>query len=376
MLILAGACVLAIWVYLVAGHGHFWREFSRGSAAAQSETRADALSVIAVIPARNEAEHVGRAVASLAEQRYGGRFHIMLVDDDSSDETAEAARAAASPAVLTVVRARALAAGWSGKLWAIAEGMRQAPFQPDVFLLTDADIVHPTDNLKRLCGQLENGYDLASFMVTLANRSFAERALIPAFVWFFFLLYPPAWVRSRKHHTAGAAGGCILVRREALERIGGIEAIRGELIDDCALAAAVKSQGGRVWLGLSAETQSIRPYATFGEIGRMISRTAFTQLRHSVLLLLGTTLGLLLAFVAPVLLTLIASQPAAGMGACAWLLMSIAYFPALRFYGTPWYQAPLLPVVAVFYLSCTMHSAVSYWRGTGGVWKGRVQDRK
>lgn len=375
LLVFAGMFAVAAWIYLIAARGGFWREFARRSNAAPPQSPGAALpGIVAIVPARNEAPLVDRAIASLAAQQYAGRFHIVLVDDGSSDGTAEAARAAASPALLTIVRARPLPAGWTGKLWAIAEGMRQSPFEPDCFLLTDADIVHPTGNLSTLTALMAGGYDLVSFMVTLACRTTAERAIIPAFVFFFFLLYPPAWVRSRRHSAAAAAGGCILIRREALTRTGGIEAIRGELIDDCALAGAVRRNGGSVWLGLSAETHSIRPYATFGEVGSMISRSAFTQLHHSALLLLATAFGLALTFLAPPLLAVFAPQPAAGLGAFAWLLMSIAYFPALRFFRASWYWAPLLPAIATFYLGCTIHSAFCYWRGTGGLWKGRAQD--
>jgi hopene-associated glycosyltransferase HpnB len=373
--ILAGFFAVAAWVYLIAARGGFWREFARADSRDNTQpAAAESPSIVAVIPARNEAAVVGRAVASVAKQRYSGRLHIVLVDDDSTDGTAEAARAAAPSALLTVVRARPLPAGWTGKLWAIAEGIRQAPFEPDCFWLTDADITHPPDNLNTLASHIAEGNDLVSFMATLACASAPEKALIPAFVFFFFLLYPPAWVRSRKYGTAGAAGGCILIRRAMLDRIGGIAAIRGELIDDCALAAAVKRQGGSVWLGLSPETHSIRPYASFGEIGRMISRSAFTQLRHSSLLLAGIAAGMAATFLAPPLLTLLAPQPAAGLGACAWLLMSIAYFPALRFYRAPCFYAPLLPLIAAFYLGCTFHSALAYWSGSGGTWKGRAQD--
>jgi hopene-associated glycosyltransferase HpnB len=331
---------------------------------------------VAIVPARDEADVVGRAIASLAAQRPPGYFHIILVDDHSTDGTGAIAAAAAPRDLLTVVSAAPLPPGWTGKLWAVAEGVRHAaPLQPDYLLLTDADIVHPQDNAATLAARAESeNYDLVSYMATLACRTPAERALAPAFVFFFFLLYPPAWIRSARHATAGAAGGCMLVRYRTLERIGGIEAIRGQLIDDCALARAVKRAGGRVWLGLGETTHSIRPYRTFGEIGRMISRSAFTQLRHSALLLAGTVAGLLIAYLAPVLLTLFAPQPAAGMAAMAWLLMSVCYLPALRFYRRAWFSAPLLPLVALFYAGATVHSAVSYWSGAGGRWKGRVQD--
>jgi hopene-associated glycosyltransferase HpnB len=315
---------------------------------------------------------VAQSIRSLAEQRYAGAFRIVLVDDDSSDGTAGIARDADASGRLTVVRAAPLPPGWTGKLWAVSQGVAHAgapDYLPDYLLLTDADIVHPPQNLDGLVSRAETGYDLVSYMAKLKCGSLAERALIPAFVFFFFMLYPPAWIRNARRKTAGAAGGCILIRRETLERIGGIAAIRGELIDDCALARAVKRAGGRVWLGLSEGTRSIRDYATFGEIGRMISRTAFTQLRYSALLLAGTIFGLAFTYLLPVALT-VAGQP---LGALAWLLMSICYWPALRFYGRSPLWAPLLPLIAAFYMGCTVHSAVQYWRGAGGFWKGRVQ---
>ena len=331
---------------------------------------------MAVVPARDEVEVVGRAIASLAAQRPPGYFHIILVDDHSSDGTAAAAESAAPRGLLTVVPAAPLPSGWTGKLWAVAEGVRHvAPHRPDYLLLTDADIVHPPDNAATLAARAQSeNYDLVSYMATLGCRTFAERALVPAFVFFFFMLYPPAWVADPRRATAGAAGGCMLIRYQKLEEIGGIAAIRGQLIDDCALARAVKGAGGRVWLGLDGTTHSIRPYRTFGEIGRMISRSAFTQLQHSGLLLAGTVAGLMVTYLAPPLLTLFAPQPAAGMGALAWLLMSCCYLPALRFYRRGWFGAPLLSLVAAFYAGATVHSALSYWSGAGGKWKGRVQD--
>jgi hopene-associated glycosyltransferase HpnB len=362
-------------LYLLLCRGQFWR---MREAPPPRPPQAGAPSVVAVIPARNEAPVVGRAVASLAQQKYPGAFHIVLSDDASDDDTALAAREAAHDtgldARLTVIRAGRLPGGWTGKMWAVAEGVQAADrLHPEYLLLTDADIVHAPDNLAGLVARAQSGgYDLVSYMVKLQCRSLAEQALIPAFVFFFFMLYPPS-------HGTGAAGGCILIRRDALERAGGILRIRGELIDDCALARAVRQSGGRVWMGLSAATCSIRGYeagyAAFGQIGRMISRTAFTQLRHSALLLAATVLGLALTFLAPPLLTLLGSRGAAsGMGAIAWLLMSVAYYPALRFYQRPWFWAPLLPAVALFYLGATIHSAVAYWSGAGGFWKGRVQD--
>jgi hopene-associated glycosyltransferase HpnB len=354
-----GAVVVAIWVYLLLGRGWFW---TMRVEAAPKRSGAPP-RVCAVVPARNEAEGVGQAIESLGKQRYAGKFHIVLVDDHSDDGTADLARAAASEERLTVIAAPPLERGWTGKLWAVNAGVREADrFDPEWLLLTDADIAHPPTNVEDLVARAEEGgYDLVSYMATLHCGNVAERALIPAFVFFFFMLYPPRW-------GTGAAGGCILVRRRVLDQVGGIPRIRGELIDDCSLAAAVRKAGGEVWLGLSPATRSIRGYRSFGEIGRMISRTAFTQLRYSVWLLAGTVAGLAVTYVAPVALT------AAGIwwGAAAWGLMTLAYFPATRFYRLSPFWAAVLPAVALFYLGATLHSAVEQWRGRGGLWKGRT----
>ena len=367
LLTVTGALSLAIWLYLFLARGGFWRMRPDACSGAPG---APAPSVTAVVPARNEADVVGHSVASLAAQRYAGEFHIILVDDASDDGTAAIARQSA-PGLL-VISAPPLPPGWTGKMWAVAEGVRTAT--SDYLLLTDADIVHPPEHVAALVARAqEGGYDLVSYMVRLHCRSLAEQALIPAFVFFFFLLYPPAWIRDPCRRTAGAAGGCILIRRAALERIGGIARIAGELIDDCALARAVKDSGGRVWLGLSDTAVSLREYRTFGEIGRMISRSAYTQLGHSPLVLAGTVAGLAVTYLAPPLLTLLAPRGAAsGMGAMAWLLMTATYWPSVRYTTRHWFWAPLLPLIALFYMSATIHSAVAHWRGRGGMWKGRA----
>jgi len=360
-----GLTVLAIWLCLLVARGGFWVVREQP---APGPAPSPAPSVAAVIPARNEAETVGSAVTSLAAQDYPGDFRMVLVDDASDDGTAAIARSFAPPGKLTVVTGAPLAPGWTGKLWAVSQGV--ARVQPDYYLLTDADIVHPPANVSALVARAAaGGYDLVSYMAMLRCESLAERALVPAFVFFFFLLYPPAWIRNPRRRTAGAAGGCMLVRREALERIGGIAKIRGELIDDCALAREIKRSGGRVWLGLNTETRSIRRYETFAEIGRMISRTAFTQLQYSAWLLAGTIAGLLLTYLAPPALALRGSW----FGAAAWALMTIAYIPILRFYRRSWLWAPLLPLVALFYSAATIASAIAHWRGAGGMWKGRTQ---
>ena len=362
------ALSLAIWIYLLVLRGRFWR--MRPDAPVHMLDQS-APAIHAVVPARNEALFVARAISSLAAQIYPGELAITLTDDHSDDGTA--ALAAAVAPQLHVVTARALPPGWTGKMWAVSEGVASA--DAEYILLTDADIVHHPQNVASLVARARAGnYDLVSYMVRLHCGTLAEQALIPAFVFFFFLLYPPAWIRDPRRRTAGAAGGCILIRREALDRIGGIARIKGELIDDCALARAVKQTGGRIWLGLADRTVSIRPYTSFTEIGAMISRTAFTQLRHSWLLLAGTIAGLAVTYLAPPLLTLFAaSRDASGMAALAWLLMTAAYLPAVRYYRINWFWAPMLPAIALFYLGATVHSAIATWRGQGGMWKGRAQ---
>jgi len=375
---LLAAVSLAIWLYLLLARGGFWRERPRSGPRQSPRWPA----VVAIIPARDEAETIGETVASLLRQRYPGRLTIVLVDDHSSDGTAAAALEAASALGaedrLTIVGARPLPSGWTGKLWAVAEGLRQVAGHGDaaeLVLLTDADIAHHADNLAELVARVEDGgLDLASLMVKLNCASFAERALIPAFVFFFAKLYPFAWVNDRGRRTAGAAGGCMLVRRAALDRIGGMASISGALIDDCALAGRIKA-GGPIWLGLTAKTRSLRRYPRLGDIWRMIARTAYTQLDHSPLLLAGTVLGLAVTYLVPPLLALGAGGAAAAIAGLAWLAMAVAFMPILRFYGVSTFVAPLLPAIALFYLAVTIDSARRHFQGRGGEWKGRVQQR-
>ena len=367
------ACAALIWLYLFLFRGMFWRLREEPPLAPPPSCR-----IAIIIPARNESESIGRTLGSLAARQTTGPFHIFLVDDHSGDNTAGIARACAPSDRLTVSAAPPLAPGWTGKLWALAEGIRQAEsFHPDYVLFSDADIVHAAGAIAQLVAQAESGgYDLVSWMVKLRVQTVAEKALIPAFVFFFFMLYPPAWTDSRRRRTAGAAGGCVLLRWDALMRAGGIAAIRSELIDDCALAKAVKNTGGRIRLGVTSTTCSIRGYGTFGEIGRMISRTAFWQLRHSTLLLAGTVAGMFVTYMLPPLLLLTGVPVVMALGGLAWLIMTAAYLPSLRFYRLSPLWAPALPLVALFYTGATIHSAVRYWTGRGGEWKGRVQDVK
>jgi hopene-associated glycosyltransferase HpnB len=372
------ALSLAIWVYLLFGRGGFWRE--RPRVAPTPAPRYP--EIVAIIPARDEAATIGETVASLLRQDYCGRLTLVLVDDHSSDGTRAVARAAAHALGgedrLAIVPARLLPAGWTGKIWAIAEGLRHVEASgvaAELVLLTDADIAHHRGNLAELVARLESErLDLASLMVKLNCASFAERALIPAFVFFFGKLYPFAWVNDARRRTAGAAGGCVLVRRSALERIGGVASVRGMLIDDCALARRIKT-GGPIWLGLAAETRSLRRYPRLGDIWRMIARTAYTQLSHSPLVLAGTVLGLVLTYLVPPILTVFGSGIAAYLAAAAWLAMTIAFVPILRVYRQPLIIAPLLPVIASFYLAATIDSARRHWQGRGGEWKGRVLQR-
>jgi len=374
-----GTIVLLIWLYLIFAHGRFWwlRDFD-DDLAPHDELRAWP-RVVAIVPARNEAETIARAVESLAAQNYGGEFAVLVVDDHSEDATAELALHAASTAGaadrVLVHRAVALPSGWTGKLWALNEGVaRAAETDAAFYWFTDADVVHAPDTLRRLVSRAEKTkLDLTSLMVLLRAESDAEKLLVPPFLYFFLKLYPPRWIANAKARTAGAAGGCVLLRREALERIGGLAAIRGEVIDDCALARAVKRSGGKIWMGVTRASVSLRSYGNFPEIRDMIARTAFTQLRYSAWLLLGTIAGMLLTYIAPVALVFSSSIFATICGAIAWVLMTCSFIPTLWHFRRSRYWAPLLPIAALFYSYATWLSAVRYWRGRGGQWKGRAQ---
>jgi len=370
MVYLIGILSAAAWIYLVWFRGDFWRVRE----SPEPPPLAAYPPVVAVVPARNEENLIGTTLPALLAQDYPGLFRVFLVDDHSSDSTVAAA---GEHQRLSIVRAAEKPDGWTGKLWAVSQGLERAEeLVPRYFLLTDADIQHPPDTVSRLVAQAEaGGLDLVSWMVQLRAETFAERALVPAFVFFFFMLYPPAWVAGRQHETAAAAGGCMLIRRTALNRIGGIAAIRGELIDDCALASAVKPGGG-VWLETTKRSRSIRPYNTFAEIGRMISRSAFTQLQHSALLLTGTIVAMAIIFGAPPFLLLSRDSLATALGLIAWGLMAFANMPMLRFYRRSPGWVLLLPMIALFYMGATLHSAWLYWSGKGGEWKGRVQDAR
>jgi len=379
ILLYASSVPVLIWTYLLAGRGGFWRT-SKQLAPSLTTSRSEDRRVVAVVPARNEADVVGGTITSLLQQEGPSAIRIVLVDDGSADDTAVIARKASEQIgksdYLTVIDGKPLPDGWTGKMWAVAQGVTVAEtLNPDYLLLTDADILHAGDSVRELIAIAEElQCDLVSYMVKLATVSFAEKALIPAFVFFFFMLYPPAWILSSRRKTAGAAGGCILIRPDALSRIGGISAIRGQVIDDCALARAVKGSGGRVWLGLTPSIVSMRSYGSFAEIGRMIARTAFNQLHHSPLLLMGTLLGLCFTYLLPPILVLTRKPPLVTVGAAAWLLMSGSYFPMVRFYKRSPLWSMALPGIALFYMGATIYSAFRYWQKRGGEWKGRIQD--
>jgi hopene-associated glycosyltransferase HpnB len=370
---------LAIWIVLTFFRGAFWqlRRFDDDATPLVPLERWP--RIVAVLPARNEADTIARTVDSLAAQDYPGEFRMIVVDDHSDDGTAALARSAAESSSaagrVRIVEAAPLQPGWTGKLWALQQGIAQAePFAPDYVWFTDADIVHAPDILRRLISRAERqNLEMVSLMVLLQARTFPERLLIPPFLYFFLKLYPPAWIADTKASTAGAAGGCILLRRTALDRTGGIASIRGEVIDDCALARAVKRTGGAIWMGLTHSSVSLRAYDTFAEIRDLIARTAFTQLNYSAVLLLGTVTGMLLTYLVPLALMFHPQPFVCRMSLAAWALMTLTYLPTLRFYKLSPLWAPLLPVAAAFYSYTTCLSAVRYWLGRGGQWKGRAQ---
>jgi hopene-associated glycosyltransferase HpnB len=381
--------VLAIWLYLLVARGGFWAARERddeapppGAAELPSgESSRESWPVVAaVIPARDEAECVGKTVASLLGQTYPGVFTVILVDDQSRDATAQVARDAAAAAGaadrLTVLTGQALPAGWTGKLWAQNQGVEYADNlarPPDYLLFTDADIVYAPDALLDLVTRAEReGIVLTSLMAKLRCTSFAERMFVPAFIFFFQMLYPFAWANDPRRATAAAAGGCMLVRRVALREAGGMAAIRNALIDDCALAKALKAHGP-IWIGLTERVHSIRDYPDVDDIRRMVSRTAYAQLHYSPVLLGGTILGLAATYLAPVYLAIFASGMPQFVGIFVWALLALAFVPTLRFYGVSKFWGPALPAIAAMYMAFTLDSAYQHARGRGGMWKGRAQ---
>ncbi|MFA5988942.1 MAG: glycosyltransferase [Sphingomonas sp.] len=378
----AGATALAIWLVLVFARSGFWLTAERDTNPLPPPPECWP-SVCAIVPARDEAAVIARSVESLLTQDYPGDFRVILVDDNSSDGTGTLAAQAAQEAGgamarrLQILSGAPLAAGWTGKLWAVSQGITAACTSPDhappdYLWLTDADIAHAPDTLRTLVTRAKGeGRVLVSLMARLRCHSFAERALVPAFVWFFQMLYPFASVNG-PYGAGAAAGGCMLAERQALERAGGIGAVRGALIDDCAFGALMKQQGP-VWLGLTDRSLSIRRYDDWSSVAAMISRSAYAQLRYSPVLLAGTLAGLALIYLVPPLLTIAAHGYAQWLGAAAWGLMAIAFQPMVHFYRRSPLWGLALPGIALFYAGCTFASAWAHWRGRGGMWKGRAQ---
>ena len=389
---------LLIWLVLFFFWGDFWRIWDSDADRDVAPPPKVWPRVTAVVPARNEAASIAAVLLALTKQDYPGEFSVVIVDDHSEDATADLARNAAAEASASsqvrIISAPDLPPGWTGKLWALNSALcstatpgcaavESSPgpnpsnshfASPDFLWFTDADVIHFPDTLRRLVSRAErDSLDLASLMVLLESRNFAERLLVPPFLYFFLMLYPPQWIANQRAKTAGAAGGCILLRRSALERIGGLAAIRNEVIDDCALARAVKHSGGKIGMGLTRASRSLRSYSGFAEIRDMIARTAFTQLHYSTLQLLGTLVGLALTFVAPVALTFAPQTKIWLPALLAWCLMTASFLPTITFYRLSPLWAPFLPLSALFYSYATILSAVRYWRGRGAQWKGRSQ---
>jgi hopene-associated glycosyltransferase HpnB len=387
---------LSIWLYLIFGRGWFWLADRKIKSDKESELNAYP-NICAIVPARNEADVIDRSLNSLLQQEYKGKFSIVLVDDRSDDGTGNIAQKLATDNAtkheLNVILGEPLPQGWTGKLWAIDRGINYAMQRsqiednlPDYFLLTDADIQHDRQNLQQLVTKAETeDLELVSLMVLLRCQSFWEKLLIPAFVFFFQKLYPFPLVNHRDSRVAAAAGGCILVDRRALDRIGGIQSLRHSLIDDCTLAAKIKNSRSKdnnnnyskgIWLGLTESTVSLRPYPNLQTIWDMVARTAYYQLNYSPLLLIGTTCAMILIYLAPVFSFLfgiwIGNYLLSIAGFMAWMLMSIAYYPTLKLYSRSPTFGLCLPIIALLYTGMTIDSALRYYQGKGGAWKGRV----
>ncbi len=367
-----GVIPLLIWLHLAFGRSLFWlfreRDADQRLPAPEAWPR-----VVAVVPARDEADVIARSLGSLIAQSYAGEFHIILVDDQSDDGTAIAARALSGGNV-TVLNGSARPPGWTGKLWAMHQGLEAARDRaPDYVWFTDADIAHAPDNLARLVARAESGgLVLTSQMAKLSARTLVEHFLIPAFVFFFAMLYPFGAVNDPRRKLAAAAGGCMLARRDALEAVGGIEAIRRNIIDDVSLGKLMKGQGP-IWLGLSNRAVSLRPYEKLSEVRRMVARSAFAELDYSLLKLIGTLAGLVLVYLAPPAVAQFANGPSQIAGWIACIIMVVMMQPILRYYRLSPLWAFTLPIIAGFYAFFTLDSAIKYWQGRGGMWKGRAQ---
>ena len=362
---------LAAWSWLLLLRGSFWR-----ASEMDAETVAPPAhwpAVTAIVPARNEAALIGQTLPTLLAQDYPGEFRIILVDDNSTDGTAVIARSAGADPRLTILPGAPLAPGWTGKLWALEQGIRAAGPAPRLWL-TDADIAHAPDTLTTLVARAEaQSLVLHSLMARLRTETLAEKAIVPAFIWFFQMLYPFGWVNRPGHPLAAAAGGCVLLDAASFRAAGGVAAIRGQIIDDCALGRLMKARGP-IRLSLTGRARSLRA-SGLADLFQMIARSAYAQLGFSPALLLGTLLALALLFVVPPVLTFTDPGAAGLYGTIAFALMMGLYQPMLRFYGRSPLWALALPLIAAFYGAATLWSAVQHWRGAGGQWKGRAQAR-
>jgi hopene-associated glycosyltransferase HpnB len=383
-----GVATLVVWAALLIGRGRFWRSldlYLPTSIPGDDKLEARWPRIVAVVPARDEADMIADSVADLVRQRYSGSFSVVVVDDQSSDGTAATALGAANAAApddgrrqpsFLVIEGGAPPAGWTGKVWSMQQGFAaalSAGEPPEYILFMDADISLTPDILRRLVALAETRRAvLVSLMVKLRCESQAEKWLVPAFVFFFQLLYPFHWANDPRRRTAAAAGGCMLVHCGTLAAAGGLEPLKSALIDDCALAVLMKRQGP-IWLGLTKDASSRRAYPKFSDFGRMVARSAFAELHFSGLRLGVAVAGMALVFAAPPLVTLFAQGWARAAGALAWAMMTLAFTPTLRLYGRPLVVGLALPVVAIAYVIFTLQSAAQYWRGRGGLWKGRFQ---
>jgi hopene-associated glycosyltransferase HpnB len=379
----ASAVAVAAWAYLLAGHGGFWRTSVRLPPASADPGRWPA--VAAVIPARDEAAMLPESLPSLLAQQYEGLLTVVLVDDESTDGTAAVAAAlgrAAPAGRLDVIRGDPVPPGWAGKVWAMNQGLRAAADRgADYVLFTDADICYAPGTVAALVRAAEaDDRVLVSQMALLRARARWEQLLIPAFVYFFAQLYPFRRVNRRGGRTAAAAGGCMLVRRDALDAVGGLEPIRGARIDDVALGGLLKRAGGHCWLGFTTDVVSRRRYDTRSEIWDMVARSAYTQLRYSPALLAATVLGMTWLYLLPVaaavagLVVVASGGPPwlAVAGLAAWVIMTVSYVPVLRLSRlSPW-RAPGLPLIGLLYTAMTISSAARHRAGRGGEWKGRT----
>ena len=381
---LISIAALAAWVHMTWFRANFWRAGPLLEAAPAPDAPPP---VTILIPARNEADTIGPVISAHFASSYPGDFQILLIDDHSNDGTAERARAAAQLAGaddrLTIINAPDLPVGWTGKLWAQHTGYQHICAyheETGYVLLCDADIKASPELLSSLIAKAESeNLQLVSLMARLDMRGLWASLLMPAFVYFFKMIYPFARVNERLEKQGGAAGGCMLVRRANLDKIDGFKSVRNNLIDDCTLAQALKdgdlTRG--IWLGMAdSEAVSLRDNRQLGSIWEMIARTAFAQLRFSPILLAGSLLGLAVTFLAPILLVILTPYHGSllaglcGHGAC--YLMARTYVPTLNHYGFPAWRALTLPGAAILYMGMTISSALRHWRGRGGQWKGRV----